>query len=739
MIDENWERVHQLFGDALGREPAERADFLAEACGDDPQTRDEVEALLAHHQAAPADFLRPPPAPASRLASGEPDHLIGGTVGKYRIEKVIAAGGMGTVYEAIQENPQRTVALKVMKPWLSPQSVLRRFEFESQILARLAHPNVAQIYEAGTHRDEATGTTVPFFAMEYIPEARTIVEYADERSLSTRERLELFATVCDAIHYGHQKGVIHRDLKPGNILVDASGRVKIIDFGVARSTDSDVAATSMQTDVGQLLGTVQYMSPEQCEADPLDLDIRSDVYSLGVVLYELLCGELPYDIRHSAIHAAARTICEKQPAPPGSRDRKFRGDLDAIVIKALAKDRKRRYQSALEMGEDIGRHLKREPILARPPSRFVRLCHSLARHPILATTGVCLLIGGGSLAVSAALVWRHYLEPDTLEISADRLAVTLLSRAGRPLHEWAQEMGGIVLATLVERPKAMGGGKLAIIAFDGNLANTYPGSLCAYDTTGDMEKPVWVGRMTDAQMPLHLREERHFTAKDSRACRLEIMDVYPDLPGDEIVAVHEIMSTTHCALRIYALDGQILYQAWMDFFPGALYWMSGPRLLVMHGDNGSAYWERRGHPEMDYPYPRVVFAIRVDPAVKTLEYLREIPGDGALDPVWYKCFLPPIATNWVSMESLDAPTCRYEPEQHVRFRFQIENNRNNSIDWILDAKGNEVPGSRVIADSFKREGSTLPDPDQIHLGDLPPVQKGGPESTRSMEEPGGNP
>ena len=206
-------------------------------------------------------------------------------IGSYRILGVIAAGGMGVVYEAEQEHPRRVVALKVLKHGLTSRTALRRFEHETQVLARLRHESIAHIYEAGTHDDPDTpGGPVPYFAMEFIPNARSIVQFAEEHKLSVRERLELFADVCDAVHHGHQKGIIHRDLKPANILVEGTegqeykaatggrGRVKIIDFGIARATDIDIAVTTLQTDVRELIGTLQYMSPEQCAGDPHDLD-----------------------------------------------------------------------------------------------------------------------------------------------------------------------------------------------------------------------------------------------------------------------------------------------------------------------------------------------------------------------------------------------------------------------------------------------------------------------------------
>ena len=237
-------------------------------------------------------------------------------IGQFHIKGVLASGGMGVVYSAVQEHPRRTVAVKVMKHGIASRSAMRRFQYESQVLARLHHPGIAQVFEAGTHDDGAGA--VPYFAMEYVPNAKAITHYAREKSLGTRDRLNLFASVCDAVHHGHQKGIIHRDLKPGNILVDPNGNVKIIDFGVARGTDSDLALTTLQTEVGQLIGTLQYMSPEQCEADPDAIDARSDVYALGVVLYELLTGQLPYTIQKEPVFRGTKVIREQPPTKPST-------------------------------------------------------------------------------------------------------------------------------------------------------------------------------------------------------------------------------------------------------------------------------------------------------------------------------------------------------------------------------------------------------------------------------------
>lgn len=340
------------------------------------------------------DFLVRPAAHAGR------DLEPGTRLGDVTIIRFIAEGGMGRVYEGLQGMPCRTVAVKVVRPGVLSKASLKRFEYEAHILGRLTHPGIARIYSVGMQ--EVHGDDMPYFVMEYIDEARSLTTYADDHELSTHDRLKLFREVCRAVAHGHQRGVIHRDLKPGNILVDAAGQTKIIDFGVARSTDGDVALTTLLTDVGQLVGTVQYMCPEQFEGNPEDLDVRADVYALGVVLYELLTGRLPYDVAKRPVYAVARAVKEAEPAPLAKVNPKLRGDLDTIVMTCLEKDRSRRYSSAAELEADLGRFLAGEPIAASPPRLLDSIVRLTRRHKLaaLAAAGLLTAIVAGGVGAS---------------------------------------------------------------------------------------------------------------------------------------------------------------------------------------------------------------------------------------------------------------------------------------------------------------------------------------------------
>jgi tetratricopeptide (TPR) repeat protein/predicted Ser/Thr protein kinase len=415
---ERWQQVDDLLQEALERGAAERDGFLRQACAGDAELEREVRSLLDSRQQA-ASFLEEPALEvAARALARAQDGSLPAVIGRYRIAGLLGEGGMGVVYEAVQENPHRSVALKVVRPGLAP-STLRRFEHESQALARLHHPGIAQIYEAGT-ADTGAGPQ-PFFAMEFI-RGMPLREYAEAHRLSPRERLELMVKICEAVDHAHQRGVIHRDLKPGNILVEEGGPPKILDFGVARVTDNEAQVTR-QTDIGQLVGTLEYMSPEQVLADPLKVDTRSDVYSLGVILYELLAGRRPYQLSRQ-LHEAVQTIREEDPAPLSSASRNYRGDLETIAAKALEKDKARRYGSAAGLAADIRRYLADEPILARPASATYQLRKFARRNKALVAGVAAVFVVLAAGIVASAWQAARATRERNLAIAAQQRADT---------------------------------------------------------------------------------------------------------------------------------------------------------------------------------------------------------------------------------------------------------------------------------------------------------------------------
>jgi tetratricopeptide (TPR) repeat protein len=403
-----WEEVARLYEEAIQRPPLERGAYLAEATLDDDLRR-EVESLL--RQDVSRMGVLEQVAQDAALLRAPADQLTPATIGHYRIVRLIGEGGMGIVYEAEQDQPRRAVAVKLLKAGLGSPELLRRFEQESNALGRLQHPGIAQIFEAG--RADTDLGRQPYFAMELVP-GKSLVEYAKSHSLGIRQRLEMVAKICDAVQHAHQRGIIHRDLKPNNILVAQSGQPKILDFGVARIVDGDAEATR-RTVAGDLVGTLAYMSPEQVLGDTYEVDARSDIYSLGVVLYELLAGRQPYQVSRNVVESA-RMIREEEAPLLGTLDRSYRGDVETIVQKALEKDKNRRYSSAAEFGADIRRYLDDEPIIARPPSTGYQLGKFVVRHKALmgALAAVFLALVAAVLVSAGAAIRANRAEHEAV-------------------------------------------------------------------------------------------------------------------------------------------------------------------------------------------------------------------------------------------------------------------------------------------------------------------------------------
>ena len=434
------EKLEELFSAALERKtPAERAAFLAGACDDEPVLRTSVEELLRAHERAGSFLDAPAVDPNATLASSPATESPGTKIGRYKILQEIGEGGFGSVYMAEQEEPvRRKVALKIIKLGMDTKQVIARFEAERQALALMDHPNIAKVLDAG-----ATETGRPYFVMELVKGVR-ITEYCDQSKLSTRERLELFLLVCQAVQHAHQKGIIHRDIKPNNVLVtlhDTKPVPKVIDFGIAKATSHRLTEKTLFTEFRQFIGTPEYMSPDQAETSGLDVDTRTDIYSLGVLLYELLTGTTPFDartLRSAGFDEIKRIIREVEPDRPSTRvatltasgagigalrqaepaalSKLIRGDLDWIVMKALEKDRTRRYQSASELANDVERHLSHEPVLAGPPGMAYKLSKFIRRNRAAVIAGSLV---GAALLAGSSLATVGYVQATRARVEAE--------------------------------------------------------------------------------------------------------------------------------------------------------------------------------------------------------------------------------------------------------------------------------------------------------------------------------
>src|SRR5205823_647787 len=436
-------REKEIFEQALDITSAEeRLRFLTGACGKDAALLARVQALLRADESGES-FLPEQPKGTVVAITEKP----GDRIGRYKLLQQIGEGGCGVVYMAEQEEPvRRRVALKVIKLGMDTKQVIARFEAERQALALMDHPNIAKVLDAG-----ATETGRPYFVMELVRGIK-ITEFCDEKSVPTADRLKLFAQVCQAIQHAHQKGVIHRDIKPSNILVTVNDGVpvpKIIDFGIAKATAGPLTDKTFFTAFEQFIGTPAYMSPEQAEMTSLDIDTRTDIYSLGVLLYELLTGRTPFDpseLLQSGLDEMRRTIREKEPDRPSTRLSTMaegelmtvaklrhteaprlihlvRGDLDWIVMKCLEKDRMRRYETANGLASDIQRHLNTEPVVARPPSTAYRF-QKLVRRNKLAFAGASAvavaLVLGAAVSTWQAIRATHFRRQAEAEALTNR-------------------------------------------------------------------------------------------------------------------------------------------------------------------------------------------------------------------------------------------------------------------------------------------------------------------------------
>ncbi|MCC7374584.1 MAG: serine/threonine protein kinase [Verrucomicrobiales bacterium] len=588
------DRESALFALVLEKPTTERPALLQALCGEDLLLRQRLEALLAAHDqpetllATQADDARP--VIPIDVAEEPPDEAVGQMLGRYRLLERLGEGGCGVVYVAEQTEPvRRRVALKVIKLGMDTKQVIARFEAERQALAMMDHPNIAKILDAGMTGSDPRESALecgsplplsdspnipkapevcrtpkpagdpepfragrPYFVMELVRGIK-ITDYCDQANCTTRDRLDLFIKVCQAIQHAHQKGIIHRDIKPSNILVTLHDGVpvpKVIDFGIAKATEGKLTDATIYTQLHQFIGTPAYMSPEQAEMSGLDIDTRSDIYSLGVLLYELLAGSTPFDPKElmaSGIDGMRKTIREKEPPRPSTRlatlgaDQltttakrrsvdtskllhQLRGDLDWIVMKCLEKDRTRRYETANGLAADLKRNLDNEPVQARPPSAAYRFQKAFRRNKLAFLAGGVVVLGllTGLVAVSYALVRERALKSESARAdSIARFATELVSQAVPELLAQGDSTGIRVLMDSADRLVSMTltNSPAAELRVRANLVYFYTWILADFRLVKKQTDRIesLLPRVPDSQLPPgHSRDDLRIDAAESR-------------------------------------------------------------------------------------------------------------------------------------------------------------------------------------------------------------------------------
>lgn len=665
--------------------------------------------------------------PQEAMAAGLPKRI-----GVYRLIRLIARGGMADVFEA--QHPVRgRCALKVVLDVHAKSLLGRRLLREAEFLRMLEDPGIARVLDVGEGRIDDTEVLVPFVAMELIPKARPINTYAAEEELTLRERVALVESIARALGHAHLRGIIHRDLKPGNLLVSEDGVPKIIDFGIGTATQTlETPLPTMQTMPGQLLGTLQYMSPEQVEGDSTGVDVRSDVYSLGIVLYELLTQRLPYSTAGSPIMVGAQIIRSAPIPRPRSFNRAIDRDLESVVLKALSRPRQHRYQSMDALREDLALWLAGKRVGARVSRRWLDFTTWLSRHPVTATATLCGLMILVSILTSFGAVRYVNSRPDRLTIGRAARIAQIRSLGGSILHQWSNlsiTRGQNRPAVIVKASDGYRTHKLVAVCFrrtDENDAET----IRIY-SMAQPERALWTGPGVTpfALYPDYLeRDINPITGlPDKRVVYLgrvlEVADVFPSVPGEELISIETNVRHFPTAIRIYSLNGlleggdiEVLYEVWHPGHLTQMVWIDETRSLIVCGGNNRLDYQQLGESHVSRRSANVVFALK--PRLGFRDSNRWLTQFGANDPdkpVWYRVLTPTLLCESWSIDllsNIDEPTdaghdTSIQVFPHIRNPDQSLSQIR--VQWYLSSSGDLEPARGPLTDISRRQLNSLSD------------------------------
>lgn len=549
----------------------------------------------------------------------------------YTFVRELGSGASGTVYLALRAGSERAVSVKVWRDTRRLDRAARAWK-ELDLLGEFNLPVVPRVLDYGT----CDGTL--YVTTDYI-DGVDPVAFARNHTFNHKERALLLADLCDAVQVLHEHGIIHRDIKPANILVSAgaNGRqVFILDMGLALLARRSQDGMTLE---GQPVGTLGFMAPEQARGERAKVSVRSDVYSLGAIGYELLCGQTP----HATEGGASETLLRIATSPArgaAALSPDLPAPLAAVLEKSVRVEPAERYASAADFAADLRRWSKGERVLATPPRRWQKVMEWAGRHPKMATGVVCgVMLLTTAVGVYGVTRWTLRKPYKLLRITGQNqnhlLALRLVSRSGNTLHEWPHDRPGMLWdAAMTDRPNELGGGTVALIAFD---HCERPG-VFAFDADNPAGPPVWTSGFDSRDFTPPPGVPEGFVPNFG-AVSLTLADVFPDSPGEEVIVLHNHRPLGQSVLRIYDLAGKVLFEAWHHGHLKQVRWLSGDEVLVVHGENDEATWKQRGHPECEHPWPLVVFGLK--PVLGERHGWIATPGNAtAYSPEWYKCILP---------------------------------------------------------------------------------------------------
>lgn len=644
-----------------------------------------------------------PEAGTSR-AEGVP-HIEG-----YVIDKHLGGGAGGEVYRAIRVGSDHIVAIKILRQRLGESPSARRAWSELDLLAQLRLSAIPNLLDHGEYDGRL------YLVTEFI-DGVSLLEFAKREDLDVHARVDLLSRVADALQSVHEFAVIHRDIKPENILINSFGQPVLVDLGVAMLLSPNALETLTRD--GAPIGTPAFMSPEQARGETRAISTRSDVYGLGATAYELLTGHTPHGMDET-IHEAIRRVAHDAPRNPRELCPSLPKSLAAVLRKAVAARPEDRYESAGAMAADLRRWMRGEPVEASGVSVSQRITRLISRHPIITTAAACIVVAALTLSMTAASVWWMNMRPNALEIDpAERAWARLISHSGRELYRWDQ--GAIRSAELVDRPAELGGGQIALIGFGPSHDPVLDGQLCAFDVSspGTM---LWASGRGVGQ--LNMPTPISMNKGDSFAVWwVQTREVFAESPGEEIIAYHRLNTFSATCVRVYALDGRVLFEVWHDGVPDDMYWMARSGLLILCGFNSEGLWVQRSYVgESLATRPIVVFALKPEFGKRHHEWIRTPGGGGTFEPEWYQCLLPPdpVERLWDSDRrmTLLRPSHETARPDLVHWLFLLAS-EGAQLYLTIDSHGQIV--DRFTSDGYRAAGNALPDPATLYLAPLPPL------------------